>query len=158
MMRTRLEGALSSLPPKHWQVAQVVILDWYDGPRTGLCKMAKPQCTFHFALLDERLLPDDLDDRVFRLSEASEGTMEQMLSILGAMGPPKTPVWVPIWSFDSESHRLEAEQKLESVLASLVSTALIVQTPDMIHFLGFWTNEQAWSHSFEGSGSRRHHP
>lgn len=158
MMRTRLEGALSSLPPKHWQVEQVVILDWYDGPRTGLCKMAKPQCTFHFALLVERVLPDDLDDRVFRLSEASEGTMEQTLSILGALGPPHTPVWVPIWSFDSKSHRLEAEQKLESLLASLVRTTLIVQTPDMIHFLGFWTNEQAWSHSLEGSGSRRHHP
>ena len=147
MIRTRLAGALSSLPPQHWQVDQVVILDWYDGPRTGLCKMAKPQCTFHFALLDERLLPDDLDDRVFRLSEASEGTMEQMLSTLVALGPPQTPVWVPIWSFDSASHRLAAEQKLESVLASLVRTARIVQTPDMIHFLGFWPNAQAWSHS-----------
>jgi hypothetical protein len=95
MMRTRLEGALSSLPPKHWQVAQVVILDWYDGPRTGLCKMAKPQCTFHFALLDERLLPDDLDDRVFRLSEASEDTMEQVLFILGALGPRRVPSGFP---------------------------------------------------------------
>ena len=120
--------------------------------------MARPQCTFHFALLAERLLLDDLDDRVFRLSEASEGAMEQTLSILGALGPPKTPVWVPIWSFDSETRRLEAEQKLGSVLASLIRTKLIVRTPDMIRFLGFWANEQAWGHSLEGSGPRRHHP
>jgi hypothetical protein len=71
----------------------VVILDWDDGPRTGFCTMAQPPCTFHFALLAKRLLPDDLDGRVFRLSEASEGTMEQVLFILGGLGPPKTPLW-----------------------------------------------------------------
>lgn len=137
-MSTQLETILLSHPVNEWQVRQVIVLDWYDGPRMGLCEMAHPQCCFQFELLAERHSEDDLDDRLFRLNEASSNIMAQMLLILTELGQPNDLVWVPIWKFSTEVSRLEAENKLENLFSNLKSTNLIVQTQDMIHFSNCW--------------------
>ena len=139
-MITSLEISLSSLPPEQWKVRQVVVFDWLDGPRSGLCALAQPQCCFVFDTLGERPTEDDLDDRLFCLKEGPIDTMDQALSILGVLGPPTSPIWVPRWIFSTEVQRLETEQKLDALLAGLVETPLIIRTKDMLHFQGCWVS------------------
>jgi hypothetical protein len=137
-----LEHALSVLPPEQWEVRQVIVLDWYDGPRSGVCAVTRPQCCFRFEVLAERYVDDDLDDRLFSLSDVPLDTVERMIAILAALGPPTQPVWVPNWQFRSEVLRLEAEQSLNTLLTNAVKTNLIIQSQDMIHFQAYWTSVQ----------------
>src|SRR5215470_19335884 len=100
-MITSLEALLSSLSPEKWEVSQVLVFDWLDGPRNGLCALSQPQCCFAFEVLGERSTEDDLDDRLFCLKEAPLDTVDQALAILSELGPPTNPIWVPLWVFDS---------------------------------------------------------
>ena len=63
----KLEQLLGSLPCQKWQTRQAIVLDWYDGPRQGLCALDKPGGEFVFEILDERVNEQGLDDRLFRL-------------------------------------------------------------------------------------------
>lgn len=137
-----LETSLSSLSSEQWKVSQVVVFDWSDGPRSGLCALVQPQCCFAFEVLGERSTEDDLDDRLFCLKEAPLDTVDQALSILSELGPPTHPIWVPLWVFNTPASRREAEQKLNALLAGLVETPLIIQTKDMLHFQGYWISEE----------------
>ena len=71
-MTTTLEKALLSVPTKDWQVGQIIVFDWYDGPREGICKMARPLCCFYFEVIEEEATEDDLDDRYFRLQAKAD--------------------------------------------------------------------------------------
>ena len=140
-MITSLETSLSSLSPEQWKVRQVIVFDWLDGPRSGLCALVQPQCCFTFEVLGERSTEDDLDDRLFCLKEAPLDAVDQALSILSELGSPTNPVWVPLWVFGTPVSRLETEQKLDALLAGLVETPLIIRTKDMHHFQGYWISE-----------------
>jgi hypothetical protein len=141
-MTISLETAFTSLSSEQWKVDQVVVFDWLDGPRSGLCALAQPQCCFAFEILGERSTEDDLDDRLFCLKEAPIATVDQALSILSELGPPTSPIWVPRWAFNSPALRIEAEQKLDALLTGLIETPLIIRTKDMLHFQGYWISER----------------
>src|SRR5687767_8073260 len=81
-----------------WETRQVIIFDWYDGPREGMCRLKNPSTEFYFKLLDERATVDELDDRIFDIYELPVGSLDQIITILSNLGTPATPVWVPVWS------------------------------------------------------------
>src|SRR5205085_2859450 len=95
------EKQLRSVPPAEWVARRAIILDWYDGPRHGVCSLAHPVLEFAFELLDERPNPDDLDDRFFRLKEMKEGSVDAITTLLAELGAPETAIWVPVWRFPS---------------------------------------------------------
>ncbi len=131
-----LETALVSLLPDQWVARQVVVFDWFDGPREGVAWLAKPDCEFFFELLDEQSTPDDLDDRLFRLSELPRGTVAAVLAALHGLGEPANSLWVPIWRFASETERAQVEQEIERLLARRRRTGIVVRTRDMTDFTG----------------------
>lgn len=137
-MSTQLELALSSCRVTLWQIRQVVMLDWYDGPRRGLCEMAFPKCVFYFVLFAERHSDDDLDDRLFRLSEAPPYSVDQIMTILSELGKPKVPIWIPRWEFCDLASKQHAERQVEMLYRTFKETGIIIQTRDMEHFLGYW--------------------
>src|SRR5262245_38660422 len=93
--------------PMTWRVDKVVVLDWYDGPRAGLCRLRTPQAEYSFELVDERPTDDGLDDRLFALSLLPPGAMDRILPLLHFAGPPVLPVWVPCWA-SSDARELAA--------------------------------------------------
>src|SRR5436309_5096298 len=97
------ETKLLSPPVEKCKTRLAIIFDWYDGPRTGLCCLEVPEVEFSFELLDERTNEDGADDRLFRLSELPAGSVAQALVVLGDLGHPTGPVWVPIWRFPSDA-------------------------------------------------------
>ncbi len=134
-MTVSFEETLSSVPAEDWQVQQAIVFDWHDGPREGLCELTRPECCFYFKAIEERAADDDLDDRFFRVAPTPPGSVKNALSILDALGLPSKPIWVPIWNFPTEEIRLKAERQLDDLVNGLEQAALIVRTPDMIHFL-----------------------
>ncbi len=137
----QLESKLASLPPSQWRTGRAIAFDWYDGPRSGVCRLAAPECEFQFELLDERYNPDGLDDRLFRLSELPAGsvaTIEAAFNDSGLVGQPGEPLWVPVWRFSNAADRQRVEAVIEQVLASRRPTALVVISQDMIEFGGQW--------------------
>src|SRR5688572_25483495 len=77
----KLEALLRSVPVDQWVVQDVIAFDWYDGAREGVCSLARPGGEFYFELLDERLNPDGVDDRLFRLSELPTGSVAELRSV-----------------------------------------------------------------------------
>jgi hypothetical protein len=138
-----LQRQLTSLSPQAWQVHQAVVFDWYDGPRQGVARLSKPTCEFVFELLAERPTADDLDDRLFRLSELPEGSVAKILEALRVLGSPSNVVWVPEWRFGSEEERLRADQALDRILSQQRRTDLVIYTRDLITFRGCWQENRA---------------
>jgi hypothetical protein len=133
-----LTQCLQSLPPKQWLTHKAIILDWFDGPRAGVCALARPGIEFSFELLDERSNADDLDDRLFRATELPGGSVDAIWNSLAELGPPDHGIWVPVWKFTSELQKLEAERRVQEVLGRTSDAQVIVATRDMEHFLGCW--------------------
>jgi hypothetical protein len=133
-----LEQLLTGAPVGRWKVGQAIAFDWYDGPRAGICRLAEPGGEFFFSLLDERPSPDDLDDRLFRLSELPTGSVDQALSALQLLGHPTGPVWIPVWRFPDEEARQQTERVLKAIEGSGRPTSLVLHTRDMTEFLGCW--------------------
>jgi len=63
---------------QRWGVAELIVLDYYDGPREGLCKLAIPAGEFSFKMIAERYNPDGLDDRFYRLSSLPPGSVDKL--------------------------------------------------------------------------------
>jgi hypothetical protein len=138
-----LEQQLASLSPHDWQVHQVVVFDWFDGPRQGLARLSKPEGEFVFELLAERPTADDLDDRLFRISELPAGSVDKILGVLRPLGSPSNVIWTPVWKFASDEERVLADQAIDRILSQQRETDLLIYTRDLITFRGCWQDERA---------------
>lgn len=137
-MSLQLQNIFSSLPPEDWRVKQIIVLDWYDGPREGLCEMLQPHCCFHFKLLAEQIIKGRVVDNLFCVSEAPMDAIVKMLDYLSELGHPTNSTWTPIWNFPNEFSKLEAERKIDALLSNLIKANIILQTKDMDRFSGYW--------------------
>lgn len=130
--------SLLNVAPMSWKVGQVIVLDWYDGPRSGLCRLTEPRVDLLFELLDERQTEDGLDDRLFSLSILAEGTFTAVLSSLAFAGTPPQPVWVPRWQSSNQADLEGANAAVQNAKALAVATSLVTRTSDFISFRGIW--------------------
>ncbi len=79
-------------------VAQTLVLDWQDGPLEGFSLFAQPRTCVHFRAIAIRANPDDQDEYLHELRGVPADVIDRFISIAGgALGQPRTPVWVPIW-------------------------------------------------------------
>lgn len=136
------ELPLTSLAAHDWVVHQVIIFDWFDGPRQGVARMAKPECEFAFELLAERHNPDDLDDRLFRVSSLPAGSVTRVLDAIRSLGSPTNVVWIPVWKFGTDEEKLLADQEIDRILRQQRSTSLVIFSRDMASFLGCWQDDR----------------
>jgi hypothetical protein len=134
------ESKLLSVPADHWIVEQVVALDWYDGPRSGLCALADPLAEFIFEFVDEEHNPDGLDLRIVRLKELPTGSVASFAAELERLGPGPVnkPVWSPIWSFPSEESRRQADDLFKAFENRARPTDLVISTADMVQIQNCW--------------------
>lgn len=125
-----LEQALTAHDPGTWRTRQAVVFDWYDGPRSGICALATPECEFAFGCLDERCNPEGCDDRIFRLGELPRGTVERLVSFLKDLGGPAVPIWIPLWTFATGDRKAHADAMVNEILGSARLTNLVVSSQD----------------------------
>jgi hypothetical protein len=137
-----LETAIFSQAPQAWRTRQAIIFDWYDGPRAGVVSLEYPDCEFHCQFLSEQPNADDLDDRLFRISELPRGSVANILSATRVLGEPTNNVWVPVWQFPSDRDRAAVEAEIERLLTNRRETDIVIWTRDMKEFLGCWHAER----------------
>jgi hypothetical protein len=140
------ELTLATTPVESWRAHQVIIFDWYDGPREGFCELAYPRICFYFKLLAEACESYERGDALFRISALPLDTISQTVSLLATLGDPTKPVWIPRWLFPSPAAEAEADAAIDRLLSHRQPSSLIIQTANMTHFLGCWVgvrlNEQ----------------
>jgi hypothetical protein len=141
-----MQDALTPLPPQAWVAGQVIVFDWFDGPRQGVARMARPECEFAFELVAERNNPDGLDDRLFRVSELPASSVTKVLDAIRSLGNPGSVVWVPVWKFGSEEERLRADKEIDRILSRQKDTGLVIYSRDMATFLGCWQDDRGSDH------------
>jgi len=138
----KLETAVFTRPTNEWVTRQVVVFDWHDGPREGIVWLDSPDCEFYFQLLAEKPTQDDLDDRLFRISEIPHGTVSNVLHAIRVLGEPSNNVWIPVWRFASDHDRHVAEAVIHENVNKKRETDLVIWTRDMKEFLGCWHSER----------------
>jgi hypothetical protein len=132
-------------PASEWEVDQVIALDWYDGPRTGVCRFKVPSLEASFELLDERQTLDDLDDRIYYLRRLPTGSVQELATALSAhCGTPQAPIWAPIWPTD-EATRTALNQVVSKVLAEGQDMDVVLLSRDFQRVLQVWTVERRLS-------------
>jgi len=137
-MTTSLENVLLSVPAREWRHRQTIALDWYDGAREGLCRLAHPEAEFYFTLLDERYDPEGLDERLMTVHQCPPGSGEALLEALAFLGEPDGPVWCPVWLHPDPARLEQGRQAMDRIVARAEPTGLVVLTRDTRAFLGCW--------------------
>jgi hypothetical protein len=130
--------SLRNTPVASWRTGQAIVLDWYDGPREGLCRMEHPAAELTFILLAERATADDLDERLFSLAFLPSGTVANVLRALAFAGAPSAPVWVPLWHSPVSEELARANEVVAAAMQSAVATDLVVATADFVRFEALW--------------------
>ena len=133
-----LEAILVGTVLRKWVTRQAIVLDWKDGPRSGVCALAHPRCEFFFHLFAEPLEADLLPTQLFAISELPAGGVAQIERLFHAIGHAAGPLWVPVWNFPDEGVRCEVEGRLDAILVAARPTAVLVATVDWLHFDGCW--------------------
>jgi hypothetical protein len=130
-----LESQLTAVDPKQWVTSQVVVFDWYDGPRVGICALAHPRVEFFFTAVQEPLDGDSSHTRVYQLSELPLGSVENAVAALRCLGEPRQPVWTPIWRFPNEAAEARVNHVLEKLRpAAHPSCSVLIESADLVHF------------------------
>ena len=117
---------LLTTPVSQWETDRIVVSHWVDGPMSGYCRLANPECAFFFHLAAERHNPDGLDDRIFSLSMVESATFELAWSS-------------PITGASSSAGDAMRTPDLSGLVSPPHGTSnLLIRTPDMRTFLGCW--------------------
>jgi hypothetical protein len=109
--------------------SRVVGLNYDDGPTSGVAESVDHTSCYRFELLDE--LPDwdeGNDIRVFSLAALPPGSFDSLLHVCPGSGPATSPVWVPIWKFDSPAAQETAEQAVQRILDRAAPPEAVIAT------------------------------
>lgn len=118
---------------KEWQTEIVVVLDWYDGPRAGFCRMHYPEQTYYFEVFADCYSEDEIEDHLFRIKMCTPEMMNTVIQLLSQFGEPHKPIWVPLGEWAEQTH-----QKIDSIIAQAIASPVVIQSPDMRSFNGCW--------------------
>ena len=137
-MQTHLERALLSVAPVDWKVQQIIVFEWLDGPREGICEMEHPPCSFYFEILAEQRIAGAFVDRLFTVSEIRAGVVSEVIDVFRSAGPPKSPVWAPHDAYASDEEQQQVEDAVERLTSPRAATRVLIRTRDMVKFTEVW--------------------
>lgn len=129
--------SVAEVPPERWRVSRLVALDWYDGPRSGLCVFSVPAACCYFEVVGDQWWLGTQSARLYRLQVVSEDSLSKLLAVLGDTPGPNQQCWCPPNSLDSETDEL-----VDTVMAGIRATGerrmIVVRSRDMMDILDVW--------------------
>jgi hypothetical protein len=101
----------------------MLVLDFYDGPTSGILECAGSGACYRFEMLD---WDEEQRVRIFRLARLPAGALEECVTVF-APEKPSWPVWFP-WARGeaSDMDRAKADRKVEEVLSRVEPPSLLV--------------------------------
>ena len=108
--------------------AKVVCLGYYDGPTMGLALSTKPETAYRFEIA---AWDSHCENRVYALAETHLSTFDSLVQILEQIEPPRWPVWVPRWQFDSAEQENQVSKQVDKVLAEIPPSDCVIATDEL---------------------------
>ncbi len=115
----------------HLSFDKILVLDYYDGPRSGVAHCSACVSEYRFDLLD-----GDIDDatgedvRIFRLALLPRAAWDELVAVCPDHERARWPIWVPLWRFESDVQRRAADEAVHRVLAEAGPMEFVVASPD----------------------------
>jgi hypothetical protein len=119
-----LETYFREVPVAQWVVNQCIVLDWYDGPVSGICRLSLPACCFQFESFADRF-PGAGEGHLFRMAQVSNQATDDLLQFLAKNGEADGQSWFPVEPKGSEAAML-LDRHVDPVLKSARPTRLVV--------------------------------
>jgi len=107
---------------------RIIALDWHDGLRAGLAACVASQQAYS---VEFRSWDDQQARRIYALYPISSSTFERLLGLLSSLGPPKWPIWFPVWRFASQHEQEAAERALERLRSEAYEPTCVVLAKDL---------------------------
>lgn len=120
----------SGLEARDIKTSQVIVFDWFDGPRAGVAKFSLPPCEVEFKVRREYHCAEDLDDRLYELATLPPGSIGAILNALSILGTPSETLWIPIWNFPDDRVRRDIESTIDRVLSLAKPSQVFLQSKD----------------------------
>ena len=133
-----VENQLAALRPDQIGVRRALVLEWYDGPEVGFMELSEPASTWHFQKLAERFDEDDADSRLYLLSAAGDGVIDQVAELAEETDRSGSGIWVPSWQFPDPARRQAADDAIERAVSEMAAGSVIVRSRDLLHIEDFW--------------------
>ena len=112
------------IEPADWRPRRVIVTGYYDGPTEGIIDLGDDVGVFCF---EEVAFDNGRQTRVSKLSRVPAEQLESIIAALSsALGPPKWPLWMPMWQFEDENLRLKIEAELDAFCARAEATVAVL--------------------------------
>lgn len=103
------------MTPSDWHPRRVVVTGYYDGPTEGIIDFGDDIGVYCFEAV---AFDFGREMRVLKLARVASEQLESVLETLcSALGPPRWPFWVPMWSFSDEKTQRSTEDQLDAFCA-----------------------------------------
>jgi hypothetical protein len=101
----------------------IIGTDWCDGILSGFleCNYCKREYWF-----DVVAWHYSFQERVYALMPLNDGDFNRVLSLLVTLGPPKWPVWIPIWTFSNIEYQHYVEREIDTITLAAGSPRFLV--------------------------------
>jgi len=115
-------GASAALVGKGSPFAEIIAVEFYDGPVSGVVRCSNCSSVFQYKLLawDERQ-----EKRVFALAKMPSSAWDQIIALY-SYDQPRFPVWVPKWVELPKEELEKRESALQMILGQREEWSWIV--------------------------------
>jgi hypothetical protein len=104
--------------------SKMVVLEFYDGPTSGILQCRECAAIYKFDMLD---WAQDHDVRIFRLAVLPADSLTQCVKALAQPEPPRWPIWVPSrGNLRSEEARQMADREVQRILDKAQPAELVL--------------------------------
>jgi hypothetical protein len=114
------------------------IVDWHDGAIGGLLTFTSFDSAWRFSLFAERRSMDDVDDRLYLLTQVPDSLFSRLWDVVTGSGKPSTRLVVPSWEFASADEEEAAEQILSAIAESPTVPRLLIRAHSLEAVDGIW--------------------
>ena len=129
---------LAATPLPDLEIEQTIILDWHDRPQEGFLSLARPASSWYFRLHAEKRSEEGLDDCHFTLSPAPEDALRRLAEVWsGIRGAPRKH-WIPLWQFSSAEAKRQAEEAVDTLIATLGPPEVVGRSRDLSRLDAVW--------------------
>jgi hypothetical protein len=117
-------GAATALVGRSSPFAEIIAVEFYDGPVSGVVRCSNCSSVLQYKLLawDERQ-----EKRVFALARMPSRAWDQIIALY-SYDQPRFPVWVPKWVEISKDELDKRESALQIILAQREEWSWVVLT------------------------------
>ncbi len=124
-------GCCRQLPtarPAASPFGEVICLDYYDGPVSGITRCTVCETAYVFRLLE---WDQGQDVRVFSLAALPPSSFLEAVAICSKLGAPRWPVWVLPWESRATGQLELVDRTLQAILDRADSPGAIVASDDV---------------------------